>query len=87
MEYLNVSTVSKGFAPSTGLAPATLSPTNSVSNMAGIDDDILSVHSYDSGENVVISGNDGRAVFTSGAASLENSPQRQEEEQPKQVSL
>ena len=52
-----------------------------------MDDDILSVHSYDSGENVVISGNDGRAAFTPGAGttSLEASPQRPEEEQPKQV--
>ncbi|GFR63555.1 dynamin-binding protein-like [Elysia marginata] len=76
--------LSKGFAPSTGLTPAALSPVNIVNNEGGMDEDVLSVHSHDSGENVVISGNDGRAVFTSGTVLLENSPQRQEEEQPKQ---
>ncbi|GFO19681.1 dynamin-binding protein-like [Plakobranchus ocellatus] len=73
--------LSKGFAPSTGLTPATESPANSVHN-AAVDDDILSVHSYDSGDNVVISGNDGRAVFTTGT--VETSPHKHEEQEQKQ---
>ncbi|CAL1529614.1 unnamed protein product, partial [Lymnaea stagnalis] len=60
----------KGFAPSNILTPYKASPCNSL-NSYPVDDDLISLSSFDSGEAIVISGNDGRVSYHAGGSGVE----------------
>ncbi|KAK0068512.1 dynamin-binding protein, partial [Biomphalaria pfeifferi] len=62
--------VNKGFIPCNVLTPYKPSPCHSGSS-ASIEEDILSIQSYDSSENIVLCGNDGRVTYSPGASNIE----------------
>ncbi|KAH9495019.1 hypothetical protein Btru_018446 [Bulinus truncatus] len=70
--------VNKGFIPCSVLSPYKPSPCNSVSSTS-IEDDILSMHSFDSSENIVLSGNDGRVSYHVSGSNIEATIRQQQQ--------